>query len=63
MTDKTERKSSGFSGAVDWRLAARTGAVLAPSGPRVSRQTAEQVVAELASASILAELPVREVSG
>ncbi|MEU4323480.1 zinc-dependent metalloprotease [Nocardia fluminea] len=63
MTDKTERKSSGFTGAVDWRLAARTGALLAPSGPRASRQTAQQVVAELASASVLAELPVREVSG
>ncbi|MFC4124318.1 zinc-dependent metalloprotease [Nocardia rhizosphaerae] len=56
-------KSSGFSGAVDWRLAARTGAVLAPAGPRTSRQTAEGVVAELAEASVRAEGPVREVSG
>ncbi|MFC6010100.1 zinc-dependent metalloprotease [Nocardia lasii] len=63
MTEKTERKSSGFGGAVDWRLAARTGALLAPPGPKVTRDVAEQVVAELASASVLAELPVREVSG
>ncbi|MFD6392730.1 zinc-dependent metalloprotease [Nocardia sp. NPDC060259] len=61
--DKTGRTTSGFSGAVDWRLAARTGAVLAPAGPRTSRQTAEQVVAELATASVRAEGPVREVSG
>ncbi|WP_181701069.1 zinc-dependent metalloprotease [Nocardia sp. GTS18] len=61
--DKTGRKNPGFSAVVDWRLAARTGALLAPPGPRTSRETAEQVVAELASASILAEMPVREVSG
>lgn len=56
-------KNSGFSGAVDWRLAARTGALLAPSGPRTSRQSAEQIVVELAGASVRAEGPVREVSG
>ncbi|MFE6923950.1 zinc-dependent metalloprotease [Nocardia sp. NPDC057663] len=63
MTDDKTGTTSGFSGAVDWRLAARTGAVLAPAGPRTSRQTAEQVVAELAAASVRAEGPVREVSG
>ncbi|GAD84683.1 hydrolase [Nocardia asteroides NBRC 15531] len=61
--DKNGRTNSGFGGAVDWRLAARTGAVLAPAGPRTSRQVAEQVVAELATASVRAEGPVREVSG
>ncbi|MFC4373027.1 zinc-dependent metalloprotease [Nocardia halotolerans] len=61
--DKTEGNKPGFNAPVDWRLAVRTGAALAPSGPRASRETAEQVVAELASASVLAELPVREVSG
>ncbi|QBS42566.1 zinc-dependent metalloprotease [Nocardia sp. CS682] len=54
---------SGFSGAVDWKLAAKTGAALVPSGPRTSRYSAEQVVAELATASVRAEGPVREVSG
>ncbi len=54
---------SGFSGAVDWGLAARTGARLAPAGPATSRYTAEAVVAELASASIRAEGPVRQVTG
>ncbi|AFT98390.1 hypothetical protein O3I_002140 [Nocardia brasiliensis ATCC 700358] len=54
---------SGFSGAVDWRLAAKTGAALVPAGPRTSRYSAEQVVAELAAASVRAEGPVREVSG
>ncbi|PXX63342.1 putative hydrolase/coenzyme F420 biosynthesis associated uncharacterized protein [Nocardia tenerifensis] len=53
---------SGFSGAVDWKLAAKTGATLVPSGPRASRYSAEQVVAELATASERAEGPVREVS-
>ncbi|MFX0580085.1 zinc-dependent metalloprotease [Nocardia nepalensis] len=58
-----ERRRSGFAGAVDWRLAARTGAALVPSGPRTSRYSAEQVVEELAEASVRAEGPVREVSG
>lgn len=58
-----ERRHSGFSGAVDWRLAARTGAALVPSGPRTSRYSAEQVVSELTAASVRAEGPVREVSG
>jgi coenzyme F420 biosynthesis associated uncharacterized protein len=58
-----ERRRSGLSGAVDWRLAARTGAALVPSGPRTSRFSAEQVVVELADASVRAEGPVREVSG
>ncbi|WP_327111841.1 zinc-dependent metalloprotease [Nocardia sp. NBC_01730] len=58
------RKSrSGLSGLVDWHLAAKTGSALVPSGPRTSRYSAEQVVAELAAASERAEGPVREVSG
>ncbi|ATL65312.1 zinc-dependent metalloprotease [Nocardia terpenica] len=52
-----------LAGAVDWRLAARTGVALVPTGPRTSRYSAEQVVAELISASARAEGPVREVSG
>lgn len=56
------KSRSGFSGAVDWKLAAKTGAALVPSGPRTSRFSAEQVVAELAEASVRAEGPVREVS-
>lgn len=52
-----------LSGAVDWRIAARTGAALVPSGPRTSRYSAEQVVSELADASVRAEAPVRQVTG
>ncbi|UGT71327.1 zinc-dependent metalloprotease [Nocardia gipuzkoensis] len=63
--DVVERRKgrSGLSGVVDWRLAARTGSALAPAGPRTSRYSAEQVVAELADSSVRAEGPVREVSG
>ncbi|MFZ2173232.1 MAG: zinc-dependent metalloprotease [Rhodococcus sp. (in: high G+C Gram-positive bacteria)] len=56
-------EGSAFSGAVDWKLAAKTGVRLARSGPPTSRYTAEIVVEELADASIRAELPVREVTG
>ncbi|TQF75029.1 zinc-dependent metalloprotease [Rhodococcus spelaei] len=56
-------KSSAFAGAVDWDLAAWTGARLARPGPTTSRYSAEAVVAELADASIRAEGPVREVTG
>ncbi|MEV0250154.1 zinc-dependent metalloprotease [Nocardia sp. NPDC050712] len=58
---ETGRRSS-LSGAIDWKLAARTGAALVPSGPSTSRIAAEQVVSELAAASVRAEGPVREVS-
>lgn len=60
----TEREATknGFAGAVDWNLAARTGARLAPKGPSTSRYTAEQAVRELSEASIRAEGPVREVT-
>ena len=52
----------GFANAVDWGVAARAGARLAPAGPATSRYTAESVVAELAQASIRAEGPVRDVT-
>ncbi|WP_084525923.1 zinc-dependent metalloprotease [Nocardia vaccinii] len=55
-------KHSALAGAVDWRLAARTGAAVVPAGPHTSRYSAEQVVAELAESSARAEGPVREVS-
>jgi len=58
-----DTRGSGLSAPVDWRLAARTGAVLVPAGPSTTRAEAEQVVAELAAASVRAETPVREVSG
>lgn len=57
------KSRSTMSGSVDWGLAARTGAVLVPSGPRTTRKAAEQAVAELSAASVRAEGPVREVSG
>ncbi|NIL80917.1 zinc-dependent metalloprotease [Rhodococcoides kroppenstedtii] len=53
----------GDAGVIDWDFAARTGARLAPRGPRTSRYTAEAVLAELADASVRAEAPVREVTG
>ncbi|MFJ4656416.1 zinc-dependent metalloprotease [Nocardia sp. NPDC088792] len=43
-------------------MAARTGSALVPAGPRTSRYSAEQAVAELAAASKHAEGPVRQVS-
>lgn len=63
--EATEKKAprNGFAGAVDWGLAAKTGAKLSPNGPSTSRYTAENAVAELADASIRAEAPVREVTG
>ncbi|MFB7877484.1 zinc-dependent metalloprotease [Nocardia sp. NPDC056064] len=63
MSEDKTGKPSGFNAAVDWRLAARTGGALAPAGPRISREAAEQAVTELAAASVRAEGPVREVSG
>ncbi|MCX4093560.1 zinc-dependent metalloprotease [Nocardia sp. alder85J] len=57
------RRKSPLAGAVDWQLAARTGAALVPAGPRVTRFSAEQVVAQLAESSVRAEGPVREVTG
>ncbi|WP_137726027.1 zinc-dependent metalloprotease [Prescottella subtropica] len=54
---------SGFGGAVDWRLAARTGARLAPAAPATSRYTAETIVTALEDASVRAEGPVRDVTG
>nr|WP_305095115.1 zinc-dependent metalloprotease [Prescottella sp. R16] len=53
----------GFGGAVDWRLAARAGARLAPAGPATSRYTAETIVTALEDASVRAEGPVRDVTG
>ncbi|MBF6333969.1 zinc-dependent metalloprotease [Nocardia transvalensis] len=55
-------KRSALAGAVDWNLAARTGTALVPAGPRTTRYSAQQVVAELEEASARAEAPVREVS-
>lgn len=57
-----DEKRSMLTGAVDWRLAARTGSAVVRPGPRTTRYSAEQVVAELAQASVRAEGPVREVS-
>ncbi|WP_174565350.1 zinc-dependent metalloprotease [Rhodococcoides yunnanense] len=54
--------SSGFGSSVDWALAAKTGAKLAPKAPSTSRYTADAVVAELAEASVRAEGPVRDTT-
>lgn len=59
----TRKPRTPLTGAVDWNMAARTGSALVPAGPRTSRYSAEQAVAELAAASKHAEGPVREVSG
>ncbi|WP_442972717.1 zinc-dependent metalloprotease [Rhodococcus sp. G-MC3] len=55
--------SSGLGAAVDWALASKTGAKLAPKEPSMSRYTADAAFAELAAASIRAEGPVRETTG
>jgi len=53
----------GDSGVIDWGFAARSGARLAPSGPKMTRYTEDAALAELADASVRAEGPVREVTG
>ncbi|GAB2717074.1 zinc-dependent metalloprotease [Nocardia thraciensis] len=60
LTHKPRRPA--LAGAIDWRLAARTGSALVPAGPRTTRYSAEQVVEELAADSARAEAPVREIS-
>ncbi|MBO0852142.1 MAG: zinc-dependent metalloprotease [Nocardia sp.] len=60
--DESASRRSILAGSVDWDLAARTGSSVVPSGPRTTRYSAEQVVAELSAASVRAEGPVREVS-
>ncbi|MGA9869950.1 MAG: zinc-dependent metalloprotease [Rhodococcus sp. (in: high G+C Gram-positive bacteria)] len=61
-SDKGEGRSN-FGAAVDWSLASKTGAKLAPKEPSTSRYTADAVLAELADASIRAEGPVRDTTG
>ncbi len=48
---------------VDWGFAATVGAKLARPGPAATEYTRRQVVDQLASAALRAELPVREVTG
>lgn len=62
-TNDEKSESRGIGGAVDWALASKTGAKLAPKEPATSRYTAETAVEELAQASIRAEGPVRETTG
>lgn len=62
-TDVGSDGSGGLGSSVDWVLAAKTGAKLAPKAPSTSRYTADAVVAELADASVRAEGPVRETTG
>ncbi|PEG43211.1 hydrolase [Mycolicibacterium agri] len=49
--------------AVDWNFAATIGAKLAKPGPAATDYTRNQVIEQLASASVRAEIPVREVTG
>lgn len=58
-----KQESRGFGASVDWALASKTGAKLAPREPSTSRYTADAAIAELAEASIRAEGPVRETTG
>ncbi|OZD14998.1 hydrolase [Rhodococcus sp. 06-156-3C] len=53
----------GIGASVDWALASKTGAKLAPKPPSTSRYTADAIVAELAEASVRAEGPVRDTTG
>lgn len=48
---------------VDWGLAAALGAKLARQAPPVTDYTRQQAIEQLASSSIRAEMPVREVTG
>ncbi len=48
---------------IDWDAAVRAGKRLAPRGPKVTREQAHQVVAELRDAARRAELQVRETTG
>ncbi len=48
--------------AVDWELAARTGAGLVPAGPKLTPAEAEAVVAELRTAASAATAHVRRVT-
>lgn len=47
---------------VDWRLAASTGARLAPPGPRVSAAEAGAIVADLRAAAVFAQGPIAETT-
>ena len=49
--------------AVDWGFAATVGAKLARPGPATTDYTRRQVVEQLSSAALRAEMPVREVTG
>ena len=49
--------------AVDWGFAATVGAKLARPGPAATEYTRRQVIDQLASAALRAEMPVREVTG
>jgi coenzyme F420 biosynthesis associated uncharacterized protein len=49
--------------AVDWGFAATVGAKLARPGPAATDYTRHQVIEQLASAALRAEVPVREVTG
>ncbi|OBA96091.1 hydrolase [Mycobacteriaceae bacterium 1482268.1] len=49
--------------AVDWGFAATVGAKLAKPGPAATDYTRRQVIEQLSSASLRAEMPVRDVTG
>jgi coenzyme F420 biosynthesis associated uncharacterized protein len=49
--------------AVDWGFAATVGARLVRPGPAATEYTRRQVIDQLASAALRAEMPVREVTG
>ena len=49
--------------AVDWGFAATVGAKLASPGPAATDYTRRQVIEQLSSAALRAEMPVREVTG
>ena len=49
--------------AVDWGFAATVGAKLARPGPAATEYTRRQVIDQLSSAALRAEMPVREVTG
>ena len=61
--EKPGPDSRRMGGDVDWAMAAKVGARLAPAGPKMTDYTLRMANTELLAAAIAAEGPVREVTG
>ncbi|WP_024795107.1 zinc-dependent metalloprotease [Tomitella biformata] len=56
-------QNANLGADIDWAVAAKVGARLAPAGPKTTAYTLEKANVELLAAAVLAEGPVREVTG